>query len=309
MPVGRHLQRDDPLPQKRRRPKLEGIGCCPYPAVMAVTFSKMHGLGNDFVIIDAINQRVKLNTHQIRRIADRRRGIGCDQLLLVETAQQPRAQFRYRIFNADGREVEQCGNGARCFAKFVRDKGLTAAQRFPVETKAGLIELIIREDGQVSVEMGVPRLEPEEIPFQATVRAQCYALSVAGETLQIGAVSMGNPHAVLEVPHVDSAPVTKLGPQIEAHRRFPNHVNVGFMEIVDRSRIRLRVFERGVGETLACGSGACAAVVVGRIQGKLDETVSVELRGGDLMVSWVGEHQPVLMTGPATFVFEGKIDL
>ena len=276
---------------------------------MELCFSKMHGLGNDFVVIDAINQQVKLSTPQIRHIADRRHGVGCDQLLLVEAPEQDDAQFRYRIFNANGREVEQCGNGARCFARFVRLKGLTQAERIPVQTKAGRIELIIQDDSQVSVDMGRPRLEPEDIPFQAMVRAQRYALSIKGETVEIGAVSMGNPHAVMEVPNVDSAPVAKLGPQIEAHPRFPNHVNVGFMEVIDRSRIRLRVFERGVGETLACGSGACAAVVIGRNQGTLDETVAVELRGGDLVVSWAGEHQPVLMAGPATFVFEGKIDL
>jgi len=276
---------------------------------MEVSFSKMHGLGNDFVVIDAINQRIKLSTPQIRQIADRRHGVGCDQLLLVEAPEQPDTEFRYRIFNANGREVEQCGNGARCFARFVRQKGLTEARRIPVQTKAGRIELMIQDNDQIRVDMGAPQLEPENIPFQAMVRAQRYALSVKGETVEIGAVSMGNPHAVLEVPNVESAPVTKLGPQIEAHPRFTNHVNVGFMEIVDRSRIRLRVFERGVGETLACGSGACAAVVIGRIQGTLDETVTVELRGGDLVVSWAGEHQPVLMTGPATFVFEGKIDL
>lgn len=276
---------------------------------MNLCFSKMHGLGNDFVVINAINQDIQLSSQQIRHIADRRQGVGCDQLLLVEAPEQPDTEFRYRIFNADGHEVEQCGNGARCFAKFVRRNGLTESSRIPVQTKAGRIELIIRDDDQVTVDMGAPELEPENIPFQAMVRAQRYALSVEGETVEIGAVSMGNPHAVLEVPHVDSAPVEKLGPQIEAHPRFPNHVNVGFMEVVERSRIRLRVFERGVGETLACGSGACAAVVVGRIQETLDETVTVELPGGDLVVSWPGEHQPVLMTGPATFVFEGKIDL
>ena len=276
---------------------------------MTLYFSKMHGLGNDFVVINAINQDVKLSTPQIRRIADRRFGIGCDQLLLVEAPDRPGSEFRYRIYNADGREVEQCGNGARCFAIFVRQQGLTDARRIPVQTKAGRIELIIEDDGQITVDMGIPQLEPEAIPFEATVRAQRYALAVDGETVEIGAVSMGNPHAVLEVPHIDSAPVEKLGPQIEAHPRFPNHVNVGFMEIAGRSRIRLRVYERGVGETLACGSGACAAVVVGRIQNALEETVTVELRGGDLVVSWAGEHQPVLMTGPATFVFEGKIDL
>ncbi len=276
---------------------------------MNLSFTKMHGLGNDFVVIDAINQHVKLTTHQIRHLADRRFGVGCDQLLLVERSQQVDCEFRYRIFNANGREVEQCGNGARCFARFVHHKGLTEASRIPVHTKAGRIELIMHEDGQVSVNMGNPRLEPEEIPFQATVRAPRYALSVDGATVEIGAVSMGNPHAVLIVPHTDSAPVAKLGPQIEGHPRFPNQVNVGFMEIVDRSRIRLRVFERGVGETLACGSGACAAVVIGRIQDALDEKVTVQLRGGDLVVSWAGENHAVRMTGPATFVFEGSIDI
>ena len=274
-----------------------------------MSFSKMHGLGNDFVVIDAINQQVELSEAQIRHIAERRHGVGCDQLLLVEKPDQPDTQFRYRIFNADGKEVEQCGNGARCFARFVRQKGLTRADRIPVQTAAGRIELITQEDGRISVDMGPPHLEPEDIPFQATLRAARYALSVEGETVEIGAVSMGNPHAVLEVPHVDSAPVARLGPQIEAHSRFPNHANVGFMEVVDRSRIRLRVFERGAGETLACGSGACAAVVVGRVQGLLDESVTVELPGGDLVVSWAGDKQPVLMTGPATFVFEGRIEI
>ncbi|MFQ5642810.1 MAG: diaminopimelate epimerase [Thiogranum sp.] len=274
---------------------------------MELSFSKMHGLGNDFVVIDAISQSVDLTSAQIRHIADRRLGVGCDQLLLVERPQQNDTEFSYRIFNANGREVEQCGNGARCFARFVRDKGLTDASRIPVQTPAGRIELIIQDEERITVDMGVPRLEPEEIPFQATVRAPLYALSAAGETVELGVVSMGNPHAVLEVPHVDTAPVARLGPQIEAHSRFPNHVNVGFMEIVDPGRIRLRVFERGVGETMACGSGACAAVVVGRIQNKLKETVDVELRGGDLVVSWAGANHPVLMTGPATFVYEGKI--
>jgi len=276
---------------------------------MVLNFSKMHGLGNDFVVIDAMHQSVDLTAQQVRQLADRRHGIGCDQLLLVEASDQPDSQFRYRIFNANGSEVEQCGNGARCFARFVRAKGLTDAARIPVHTGAGRIELIIEDDDRVTVDMGAPRLEPADIPFQATVRAPHYALSVDGETYDIGAVSMGNPHAVLEVPHADSAPVARLGPAIESHPRFPNHVNVGFMEVVDRNRIRLRVFERGAGETLACGSGACAAVVAGRVQDLLDETVTVELRGGDLVVSWAGETQPVLMTGPATFVFEGTINL
>lgn len=276
---------------------------------MELSFSKMHGLGNDFVVIDAINQSVDLTSAQVRHIADRRLGVGCDQLLLVERSSQSDTDFRYRIFNANGKEVEQCGNGARCFALFVRDKGLTDADRIPVQTPAGRIELIIQGDDRITVDMGIPRLEPEDIPFQATVRAPVYALSVAGETIEFGAVSLGNPHAVLTVPHADTAPVAKLGPQIEAHPRFPNHVNAGFMEIVNRGRIRLRVFERGAGETLACGSGACAAVVVGRIRHELDETVTVELRGGDLVVSWAGEGHPVLMTGPATFVYEGKVQI
>jgi diaminopimelate epimerase len=276
---------------------------------MELAFTKMHGLGNDFVVIDAINQRVDLSRQQIQQIADRRYGVGCDQLLLVEKPDRPDVEFRYRIFNADGGEVEQCGNGARCFAQFVRAKGLTRSTHIPVQTMLGDIDLVVRDDGQITVDMGVPRLEPDEVPFQAPARAPRYTLSVDDESVEIGAISVGNPHAVLEVADVTTAPVERLGPAIESHPRFPNHVNVGFMEVVNRGRIRLRVFERGAGETLACGSGACAAVVVGRIQGLLDETVTVALRGGDLVVSWSGENQPVLMTGPATSVFEGKIIL
>lgn len=276
---------------------------------MPINFTKMHGLGNDFVVIDAINQQIDLSKEQVRQIADRRFGIGCDQLLLVEKSHHPDCEFRYRIYNANGGEVEQCGNGARCFARFVRAKGLSDAQRIPVHTSAGRIELIVEDDDSVTVDMGAPHLAPADIPFEATTQAPLYALSVGGETVEVSVVSMGNPHAVLQVPHTESAPVARLGPAIEAHPRFPNHVNVGFMEVLDRARIRLRVFERGAGETLACGSGACAAVVAGRIQNLLDETVTVELRGGDLVVSWQGDDQPVLMTGPATFVFEGTIDL
>ncbi len=276
---------------------------------MELQFTKMHGLGNDFVVIDAINQSVNLDTHQLRLLADRRHGVGCDQILLVEASDRPDSAFRYRIFNADGGEVEQCGNGARCFARFVREKGLTDADRIPVHTRSGLLELIVQANDQVTVNMGVPVLEPADIPFEAPVRAPQYALSVEGETLEIGAVSLGNPHAVMEVPHIDTAHVAQLGPLIESHPRFPNRVNAGFMEIVDRSHIRLRVYERGAGETLACGSGACAAVVAGRLWNELDERVEVELRGGNLVVSWAGENQPVLMTGPATFVFEGTITL
>jgi len=276
---------------------------------MELRFTKMHGLGNDFVVIDAINQSVHLDTHQLRRLADRRFGVGCDQILLVEASDRPDSAFRYRIYNADGSEVEQCGNGARCFARFVREKGLTEAECIPVHTRAGLIELQVRDDGQVTVNMGVPVLDPADIPFESPVRAPRYALSIEGETVEIGAVSLGNPHAVLEVPHIDSVAVERLGPLIESHPRFPNRVNAGFMEIIDRGHIRLRVYERGAGETPACGSGACAAVVAGRLWEELDETVDVQLRGGNLVVSWAGENQPVLMTGPATFVFEGTITL
>lgn len=276
---------------------------------MRLSFSKMHGLGNDFVVVDAIHQKVELSPDQIRHIAARRTGIGCDQLLLVENSERSDCEFRYRIFNADGGEVEQCGNGARCFARFVRQKGLTRSTRIPVETRAGQIELNILADDQVSVDMGMPRLEPDEIPFEASSRAPLYALSVAGETLDVGVVSMGNPHAVIEVPHIQSAPVERLGPAIESNPRFPARVNAGFMEVVDRRHIRLRVYERGAGETLACGTGACAAVVSGRLQGQLDETVQVQLQGGELVVSWPGEGHPVRMNGPASFVFEGTIEI
>ena len=272
-------------------------------------FVKMHGLGNDFVVIDAIRQHVELPPGAIRHIADRRRGIGCDQVLLVERPQSPDADFRYRIFNADGGEVEQCGNGARCFARFVRDEGLTTKDRIPVETLAGLIELEVLADGQVRVDMGEPVFEPQRIPFQAEARAPSYTLEVNGESLDIGAVSMGNPHAVLQVEDVDAAPVARLGPAIEHHPRFPQRANVGFMQILDRDHIRLRVFERGVGETEACGTGACAAVAVGRLQGLLDGEVQVSLPGGDLVISWAGEGAPLYMTGPAERVFEGSIEL
>ena len=276
---------------------------------MELAFTKLHGLGNDFVVIDAIAQRVELSTAQVRLLADRRRGVGCDQVLLVERPSRPDAEFRYRIFNADGGEVEQCGNGARCFARFVRDRGLTASDRITVETRAGLIDLNLEPDGQVTVDMGAPRLEPADIPFQAPARAVTYSLEVDGRDLNISAVSMGNPHAVLRVDSVDTAAVAELGPKIEHHHRFPRRANVGFMEVVDAGHIRLRVFERGAGETQACGTGACAAVVAGRLQGLLAEAVSVSLPGGDLMVSWQSEGTPVMMTGPATCVFEGRIQL
>ncbi|MBD3671779.1 MAG: diaminopimelate epimerase [Gammaproteobacteria bacterium] len=276
---------------------------------MQLNFTKMHGLGNDFVVFDAIHQSVQLTTDQIRLIADRHFGVGCDQLLLVERADRTEVDFRYRIFNADGGEVEQCGNGARCFARFVVDKGLTDRREIPVETAQGDIVLHMQDDGQVTVNMGVPRFEPAEIPFQAEFRSSHYQLEVEGHTWLVGAVSMGNPHAVLHVTNVDSAPVETLGPAIESHMKFPNRVNAGFMEVLDRGHIRLRVFERGVGETLACGTGACAAVAVGRQQGLLDAKVRVDLPGGSLLIEWNGDDQPVMMTGPATSVFEGVIEL
>lgn len=276
---------------------------------MAINFTKMEGLGNDFVVIDGINQQISLDRTQIKHIADRHFGIGCDQLLLVESAQDDSVLFTYRIFNADGGEVEQCGNGARCFARFVLDKGLTQERRIPVQTKAGKLILEVQDDDQVTVNMGIPEFSPTAIPFDAPQVEQHYSLDLDHETIEIGAVALGNPHAVLQVADVDECGLETLGPQIEAHPRFPQHVNAGFMQVVDQKMIKLRVFERGVGETLACGSGACAAVVVGRRWQLLSEIVQVQLTGGTLRVSWQGEGQPVMMTGPATTVFEGSIAL
>lgn len=276
---------------------------------MRLNFSKMHGLGNDFVVIDAINQHVELASEQVRLIADRRFGVGCDQLLLVEKPRSADAEFRYRIFNADGGEVEQCGNGARCFARYVRDRGLTSNMSIPVETAGGLIILQLENDGQVTVNMGVPGLTPASLPFEADEVADSYLLHVDGNDYSIAAVSMGNPHAVLRVDDVDTAAVETLGPLIESHPRFPQRVNVGFMQIIDRHNIRLRVFERGAGETLACGTGACAAMVAGNLQGWLDNQVTVRLSAGNLEIRWQGGDNPLYMTGPATHVFEGQIKL
>ena len=276
---------------------------------MAIEFTKMHGLGNDFVVIDAINQPVELAPGQVRQLADRHLGIGCDQLLLVEPASGAQADFRYRIFNADGGEVGQCGNGARCFMQFVREQGLTDKTQLQVETASGPLQLIQQPNGQITVDMGVPRLEPAEIPFLAERRDNRYALDVLDQQLEIAALSMGNPHAVLRVTDIDTAAVATLGPLIEQHARFPERVNVGFMQVLAGDAIRLRVYERGAGETLACGSGACAAVVAGQLQGWLAERVKVVLNGGELVVSWAGIGQPVLMTGPATTVYQGRIDL
>lgn len=274
---------------------------------MEIQFTKMHGLGNDFVVIDAINQDIDLSEEQVRFIADRHFGVGCDQLLLVEAAESDDVDFVYRIFNADGGEVEQCGNGARCFAVFVREKGLSDKNPIVVETNTGVISLYIEKDGQVTVDMGVPELKPWAIPFNADTRLDEYALDVNGDVLKIGAVSMGNPHAVTIVDDVETTDVDELGAAIENHALFPNRVNAGFMQIVSDAHIRLRVFERGAGETLACGTGACAAMVVGHLQGHLADEVQVDLPGGSLQISWQGEASPVMMTGPATMVFEGKI--
>jgi len=274
---------------------------------MQINFTKMHGLGNDFVVIDGINQNISLTEEQVRFIADRRFGVGCDQLLLVEKPQAAEAEFRYRIFNADGGEVQQCGNGARCFARFVVDNGLTKSQQIPVETAGGLIVLTLEDNGDVTVNMGVPRFNPDSLPFIADAPAKLYTLQTSEGELEISAVSMGNPHAVLQVQDIDNAPVDKLGPELEKHSRFPQRVNVGFMQIISPEAIRLRVYERGAAETLACGTGACAAVAAGRQLGKLGDSVKVSLPGGELVIRWHGENEPLYMTGPATRVFEGKV--
>jgi len=276
---------------------------------MEMKFTKMHGLGNDFVVIDAINQSINLTSEQIRFIANRRLGVGCDQLLMVEPPITQEAEFRYRIFNADGGEVEQCGNGARCFARFVVEKGLTKNKNIPVETNSGLIVLALEKNGEVTVNMGVPVFEPARLPFTADAVSTLYGLETSRGELGISAVSMGNPHAVLEVENVEKAAVEILGPEIESHKRFPERVNVGFMQIISPDLIKLRVFERGAGETQACGTGACAAVAAGRELGKLAESVKVSLPGGELVIRWAGENEPLYMTGPATHVFEGRISL
>ena len=276
---------------------------------MEIRFTKMHGLGNDFVVIDAINQPVKLTTEQVRQIADRHRGVGCDQLLLVEPPDSIGVDFRYRIFNADGGEVEQCGNGARCFARFVQDQGLTDKNEIPVSTRAGKLLLKLRSNGEVEVNMGEPGFEPADLPLDAPRRQDEYELTVDGQTLRFHAVSMGNPHAVILVDDVDSAPVATLGPALQSHPAFPHQVNVGFLQIRDRDHFRLRVFERGAGETRACGTGACAAMVAGRQAGLLNETAEAQLRGGNLSIRWEGEGKPVFMTGPAASVFEGTINI
>ena len=276
---------------------------------MKLKFSKMQGLGNDFVVLDGVRQAVALTSAQLRFLGDRHFGVGCDQILLVEKAGSPDLDFRYRIFNSDGGEVEQCGNGARCFVRFVHEQGLTDKRRIRVETMRGEIVPCLEADGNVTVEMGVPVFAPERIPFVSETEDVVQPLAVGGQEILITAVSMGNPHAVQVVDDVDAAPVAEQGPLIEAHPRFPQRVNAGFMQIVDRHAIRLRVFERGAGETLACGTGACAAVVAGCVRGLLDSPVRVVTRGGELTIAWEGQGKPVLMTGPAVTVFTGEIEL
>lgn len=279
--------------------------------MMPLSFTKMHGAGNDFVVLDAIRQQVALSPEMIRRIADRHFGVGCDQLLLVERPTRPDADFRYRIFNADGGEVEQCGNGARCFARFVHHYGLSVAHELRVETAAGIIVPRLEADGRVTVNMGAPRFAPSQVPFVAEHEAEQYTLRVGDQTWQASVLSMGNPHAVLFVDDVQNAPVTTLGAALESHERFPQRANVGFAQVLDARRLRLRVFERGAGETLSCGTGACAAAVVGIRLGKVQSPVDVETRGGVLQIAWDGDAnqsaQPVWMTGPTEISFEGVL--
>lgn len=276
---------------------------------MRLKFTKMEGLGNDFVVLDATRVPIALSREQLRRIADRHFGIGCDQILQVEKPRARDTDFYYRIFNSDGGEVEQCGNGARCFVRFVRDQGLTDKTEIRVGTLSGVIVPTLESDGRITVDMGVPEFAPQRIPFQAERRALTYQLDVGGHALEISALSMGNPHAVQIVANVERAPVLTEGPAIEVHARFPQRVNAGYMQVIDRSHIKLRVYERGAGETLACGTGACAATVAGIQRGFLDPRVAVTTRGGDLSILWEGEGKPVLMTGPAVTVFAGEIKL
>lgn len=287
---------------------------------MKLKFTKMHGAGNDFVVLNAIDQVIQLTKEQYRFLADRRYGIGADQILLVEKPDNPEVDFRYRIFNSDGGEVEQCGNGARAFAKFVTASGLTRQNPIRVETKVGIIELHLEEDGSVTVDMGKPVFETSRIPFMTKGLASdeigsdtvwLLTLDTGGikKSIPISVVSMGNPHAVQVVDDLDRAPVTEDGPLIENHERFPEHVNAGFMEILNRQAIKLRVYERGAGETLACGTGACAAVVSGIRRKLLDSPVKVQARGGELKISWDGDGHPVIMSGPAIIVFNGEINL
>ena len=274
---------------------------------MLMKFTKMHGLGNDFVVIDAVTQNVRVTGSMVRRLANRTLGIGCDQVLVIEPPTEPEIDFNYRIFNQDGGEVEQCGNGARCLARYVHDRRLTGKNPIVVKTKNRVMQLQLQSNKLVAVNMGVPQLDPAQIPFTANQPAVLYDIDLNDQTHQIAAISMGNPHAVLQVEDISEAPVASLGPTLESHPSFPNQVNAGFMQIVDRNNIKLRVFERGVGETQACGSGACAAAVAAIRQQLVDSPVTVQLTGGDLSIQWQGDNEPLFMTGPAVSVFHGRV--
>ncbi len=276
---------------------------------MLIEFTKMHGLGNDFVVIDAIRQNISLTPEKIRAISDRHFGVGCDQLLLVEKVGASDADFCYRIFNADGSEVAQCGNGARCFARFVQDKQLSNKDKILVDTHAGQLSLIFDEDGLITVNMGVPRHTPAHIPLSTAQEEKKYTVVVKDVDMTFGAVSLGNPHAVLQVNDTNLANVNEIGEALESHPFFPERANIGFMQVIDRNTIKLRVYERGAGETLACGSGACAAVIIGIEQQLLDHDVVVALPGGQLNINWQGRGHPVYMTGPAISVFEGSMEI
>ena len=274
---------------------------------MDLNFTKMQGLGNDFIVLDGVSAPIQLSTEQIRQLGDRHFGIGFDQLLLVEKATDPAHDFRYRIFNCDGGEVEQCGNGARCFVRFVHDRGLTNKTEIAVEVATGVIKPRLEANGLVTVDMGEPRFAPRQIPFLADQDEITHPLQVGDETASVSVVNMGNPHAVQVLADIDDGVVERQGPLIEYHPRFPARVNAGFMQVLSRDAVRLRVYERGAGETIACGTGACAAVVAGIRRGLLNDTVRVTTRGGDLSITWRGPGQPVLMTGPAVTVFTGTV--
>jgi len=277
---------------------------------MLLNFTKMHGLGNDFIVIDAINQSLELSAELAQRLADRHFGIGCDQILIIEAPKNPQTDFFYRIFNADGSEVAQCGNGARCFARYVHDKGLTDKSCIDVETVAGPMQLNIDDTGMVTVDMGLPKFSPADIPLRREQQATLYEFEDGDEIIQLSAVSLGNPHAVIQVDDIQTAAVETLGPWLESHPDFPERANIGFMQIINRQHIALRVFERGSGETQACGSGACAAMIVARQQGLVNDKVAVTLHGGMLQIDWTGnEREAVRMTGPASFVYNGQIEI
>ena len=278
-------------------------------AAMKLPFVKMHGIGNDFVLVDNLSRDLELGIDQIRLLADRRRGIGCDQLLVLEPARDPEAHFRARIFNQDGSESGQCGNGLRCLAAYLRQRGAATGDAVTIEAGEGMVRARFANGSGIRLDMGEPEFSPEKIPFLAPTRAECYTVRVEGRPLELGAVSMGNPHAVVRVEDCDAVPMERIGPAVQSLAEFPEGVNVGFVQIVDPGRVRLRVFERGVGETLACGSGACAAVAVGRLRGWLDARVIVGLPGGELEVTWEGEGEPVWLGGPTRLAFEGEFEL